>query len=235
MFYHNSIKKELKYSINQKKSDDILFKEITDYEIVDILSNKDAKMIYNVILENHELFLFSKNNDFAEYYGFHLFDKTQKICTFTINGYTKLNKMFEKLFVDYDSFCFYNIQNKVFYDTKNENIKKNILRMFNAKNILFIDWNILLNNVLKNKRIEMLLFYKNKFYLLKMTSIFYCQNNISDYYSCTNIPQKIKKCDLCCVLEYEFVIENDFVFNNNFNKFCANCFKIVTAVPSTSL
>lgn len=233
MQYQNLIKKEFDFYINKDKSNDFLLNESIKYNLKNNLNYKEIKVIFNLILENYKLFLLDENKEFSEYYKIVLSDKSQKLISFTINGCIMFSDMIKKIFVDEDFYCFFNIKNKVLYDTKKKDLLNNISRMFNTKKIIFIDWNVSINVFLQNEKLEMLLFYKNKFYLLKTMNILYCKNNILDYYSYTNISYVQNKCDLCGIFNYEYVIEEDFVFKRKFNKFCKKCYKIITIIPSS--
>lgn len=234
---YEKIKNELKSRIDNFDEKDIQeFNQYTiDYTILKDDIHKDKFTDY-FILQNTDLFKLSRDrSDLCTYYSLIFSKPKYKMYYITINGNMKWKDLSDKLLPESNSFTFFNIRNTVLYNTSDSNLRSYIVRMFSTRNILFQDWNTKIENLIGNCKLDIIFFTSRQFYKLSVKNILYINEDIPDYFRYTNIEDKKVKCDLCQSKNYAYVLEKDFVLNDQFNKFCKKCAEFIHKLPTTNI
>jgi hypothetical protein len=231
------IKNELKSRIDKFEEKDLQeFNQYTvDYTLIKDNIICKENLSENFISQNTDLFKISTEiSDPCTYYLLIFSKPKYKLYNITVNGNIKWKDLSEKLLAEPNSFTFFNIRNIVLYNTSDNKLRSHIVRMFTTRNIVFQDWDTKIESLIRNCKLDIIFFTSRQFYKLSVKNILHVNEDIPDYFKCTNIEDRKVKCDLCQSKNYTYVLEKDFVLNDQFNKFCKECAELIHKLPTTN-
>lgn len=212
------------------------FRNLNTIFLDDNSISKNRISNFDILNYNAELFRLNCNkSDLCRYYLIIFSKPKYKILNLTLSGNIKFRDLSEKLFSDIKSNTFFNVRNIILYDTSNNNLRSFIIKMFSTRSIIFQDWNIEIERLIEDSKLDIIYFTSRQFYQLKIKNILYTKDGITNYYKFTNIEEKKIKCDLCQSRNYAYILEKDFVLNEQFNKFCKTCAELIHKLPTTKI